>query len=131
MAISGKNATVKVSVDGAAFNVVQDLNEATMPMESDNQDISTFGSDHVKRLQGLKDTTFELSGFYNADDTNGQMAIRSALVDNTALYVQFLPDGTTGFQQEVKVASYEVSAAVDGVVEVSIELEGTNAVTLV
>ncbi|WP_175074016.1 phage tail tube protein [Terribacillus sp. AE2B 122] len=131
MSLAGKNTVVKVSTDGEAFTQIQDLNEVTMPMESDNQDVSTFGSSNVKRLYGLKDTSFELNGFFNPEDAEGQLKIRQALVDNSPLFVQFLPDGTTGFQQEVKVASYEVSASADGVVELAIELEGTGAVTLI
>lgn len=131
MSLAGKNTVVKVSTDGEAFTQIQDLNEVTMPMESDNQDVSTFGSSNVKRLYGLKDTSFELNGFFNPEDAEGQLKIRQALVDNSPLFVQFLPDGTTGFQQEVKVASYEVSASADGVVELAIELEGTGEVTLI
>lgn len=131
MSLAGKNTVVKVSTDGEAFTQIQDLNEVNMPMESDNQDVSTFGSSNVKRLYGLKDTSFELNGFFNPEDAEGQLKIRQALVDNSPLFVQFLPDGTTGFQQEVKVASYEVSASADGVVELAIELEGTGAVTLI
>jgi len=131
MSLAGKNTVVKVSTDGETFTQIQDLNEVTMPMESDNQDVSTFGSSNVKRLYGLKDTSFELNGFFNPEDAEGQLKIRQALVDNSPLFVQFLPDGTTGFQQEVKVASYEVSASADGVVELAIEMEGTGAVTLI
>ncbi|WP_018130714.1 phage tail tube protein [Effusibacillus pohliae] len=132
MAMSGKGLRVKVATaSNGPFNEVQDLNEASMSMEGDNQDITTFSSDFIKRLQGLKDVSYSLSGFYKPSDTNGQVAIKNAFLNDTALYVQFLPDGTTGFQQEVKVSSFEVSASADGVVEVSIEFEGSGAITSV
>lgn len=132
MALTGRNMRVKVgTVTGGPFTVVADLNDVSMSMEGDNQDVSAFGSDYVKRLQGLKDASYSLSGYYNPTDTNGQAAIRSAYLNDTPLFVQFLPDGTTGFKQEVKVASFEVSAGVDGQVEVSIELEGSDAISLV
>jgi predicted secreted protein len=72
-----------------------------------------------------------LGGFYNPTDTNGQAAIRSAFLNDTSLFIQFLPDGSTGFKQEVKVSKFEVSAGVDGTVEVSIDLEGSDAISLV
>ncbi|MDQ0273967.1 phage tail tube protein [Cytobacillus purgationiresistens] len=131
MSLAGRNTVVKVSSDGEQFTVVQDLKEVTMPMESDNQDISTFGSNHVKRLYGLRDTSYELNGLLNLNDINGQQKIRQSLVENTPLYIQFLPDGNNGFQQEVMVASYEVSASAEGVVELAIELEGTGEVTII
>lgn len=130
MAMSGKSLKVKIAtVSTGPYSDVPDLNEATMTNEADNQDISTFSAAYVKRLQGLKDASYELSGFYQS--TGAQATIRNAMINDTALFVQFLPDGTTGFQQEVKVSSFEVSGSADGVIEVSIELEGTDAITTV
>ncbi len=131
MATAGKNLRIKVSTNGTTFNLVADLNDATMSLSGDNQDITTFGQDYINRLQGLKDCTYSLGGFYKSDDTNGQVVIKSALLNDTALYVQFLPDGTTGFQQEVKVSSFELSASVDGTNDLSIDLDGTGAITTV
>lgn len=132
MAMAGKNTVVKVGTAATGtFNEVAGLNEASMSNQGDNQDISTFGASFIKRLQGLKDASYSLKGFYEPGDTNGQVAIRNAWLNDTPLFVQFLPDGTTGFQQEVKVSKFEVSAAVDGVIEVSIELEGSDSITAV
>lgn len=129
-ASAGKNSLVKVGTAGAGpFTDVEEINEASMSLEGDNQDISTFGSDFIKRLQGLKDASYEVSGFYASGGQ--QQVIKQALLDDTPLFFQFLPDGVTGFQHEVKVASFEVETAADGTVEVSIELEGTDAITLV
>lgn len=132
MAMKGRGLVISVSTSETGnFSPVSDLNDASMSMEGDNQDISTFGSDYIKRLQGLKDASYSLSGFYDPTDTNGQVAIRSAFLDDSTLFVRFLPDGSTGFQQEVKVSSFEVSASADGVIEVSIDLEGTGPISLV
>lgn len=130
MAMAGKKSVVKVGTAQAGpFTEVEEMNEASMSLEGDNQDISTFSAEFVKRLQGLKDGSYELSGFYA---TGGQQTvIREAWLNDTPLFFQFLPDGVTGFQQEVLVGSFEVETAADGVVESSIELEGTDAITLV
>jgi predicted secreted protein len=132
MAMKGKSLLVKVgTATGGPFSTVQDLNDAKASFDGDNQDITAFGLDYIKRLQGLKDGSYSLGGFYNPTDTNGQAAIRSAFLNDTALFVQFLPDGVAGFKQEVKVSKFEVSAGVDGTVEVSIDLEGSDAISLV
>lgn len=128
---AGKKLLAKFSTDGTTWNTIKDLNDASMSIEGDNQDISTFGSDFIKRLQGLKDASYSLSGFYNNTTGDGQKEIQEALLNDTELHVQFLPDGVNGFQQEVKVSSMEPSAGVDGTIENSLELEGTDAVTLV
>lgn len=131
MALAGKSLRIKVSTNGTTFNLVAELNDATMSLSGDNLDITTFGQDYINRIQGLKDCTYSLSGFYKSDDTNGQVVIRDALINDTALYVQFLPDGTTGFKQEVKVSSFELSGTVDGTNDLSIDLDGTGAITTV
>lgn len=133
MATAGKELRIKVSADNTvgSYSEVDDLNDATMTIDGDNQDISKFGVNWMRRLQGLKDGSFSLSGFYDPADTNGQVVIREALLNDTQLFIQFIVDdtGPTGFQQEVKVSSFEVSASVDGVQEVSIDLEGTDPIT--
>lgn len=131
MALAGRKLKVNVSGNGTTFNEVLQLNEATMTSEAENQDVSTFGSDFIQRIQGLKDTSYSLNGFYASENTEGQLAIREAWLNNTPLYLQFLPDGTTGFQQEVKVSSFEVTASAEGTVEVAIEVEGSGAITAI
>lgn len=132
MAIAGNNLVVKVGGAAAGpFNTVRELKEASISQSGNNQDVSTLGSSWIQRIQGLRDASYSVSGYYDSGDTSGQVAVRSAWISNSPLFVQFLPDGATGFQQEVKVSSYEVSASVEGAQEVSIELEGTGAITLI
>lgn len=131
-AVAGKTLDIKVATTDSSgqYNSVEGLNDASMSIEGDNQDITTFSDNWINRLQGLKDVTFDLSGFYESGDTTGQIVIRDALLNDTALFVQFIVDSSpTGFQCECKVASFEISAAVDGVQEVSISLETDGALT--
>lgn len=133
MAIAGKSLLVKVSTASAGtYTTVGQMNSASMSIAGSNLDITAFGASYLSRIQGLKDATYDLSGFYMSTDSSGQTAVRAALVNDSALYAQFMIDGTTGnmFAQEVKVASYDVSASVDGVVELSIGLEGTGSITI-
>lgn len=132
MALKGKSAKVQVSTDGAVtFNDVLELNDASITIDGTNLDITEFGDDFINRIQGLKDGSYSLGGFYAPGDTTGQVAIRDALLNDTQLHVQLLPDGVAGFQQEVKVASFAVNPTVDGTSEVSIDLEGTGTITTV
>lgn len=131
MALAGKGTVVNVSTDGSVFNQVLELNDASMTISGDNIDITEFGDDFINRIQGLKDGSYSLSGFRDATDTTGQEAVVDALLNDTQLHVQFLRDGTTGFQQEVKVSSFEESSTVDGAVELSVDLEGTGVITSV
>lgn len=131
MALKGKNVVINVSTDDIDYYQVAELNDGTLTIDGDNIDVTEFGDDFINRIQGLKDGTYSLSGFRDPDDTDGQEAINSALLNDTSLYVQFLADGTTGFQQEVKVSTFETSAAVDGAVEISVDMEGSGSITAV
>lgn len=129
--LAGKSVVVAASTNDSTYNTVGSMNDVTMSFSGDNQDTTVFGDAFIERIQGLKDVSWSLGGFYDPTDTNGQVAIRSAWLNDTAIYIRVFPNGTAGFKQQVRVSSFEVSAGVDGTVEVSIELEGTGTVTAV
>ena len=55
--------------------------------------------------------------------------IRTAFLNRTTLYVQYLPDGTTanGFKGEVKCESFNLGGDIAGKEMVTISLQGTGA----
>lgn len=128
MALAGKRVVIKASTNDVTYNNVLELNDASLSAEGENIDVTEFGDDWINRIQGLKDVSLSLSGFWAPADTTGQVVIRNSLINDTDLFIQYLPDGTNGFKAPVKVATFEISAAVDGAVEVSIDLEGNGAV---
>ena len=128
MAMKGKSFVAKTGADGVTWYDIDELNEASMNVAGENIDITKFGDDFVNRIQGIKDCTYSISGFYDPADTNGQLAMWTAFLADTDIWIAFLSDGSAGFEQEVKVSSFEISTSVDGAVEVSIELEGTGAI---
>lgn len=129
--LKGKSMVIDVSTNDADYYTVANLKDASMSISGDNQDITDFGKDYIVRKQALKDVNYSLAGYYDSADTTGQLKIRSALVNDTTLYIKFKVDGTNGWKQIVKVASFEVSDSVDGVAEVSIELEGSDDISVV
>ena len=129
MALAGKDLVVQVATGSTAtYATVADLNSATMTHAGNTIDVSEMGVDYVQKILGLKDVSYSLGGFYAPTDTNGQVRIRNAWLNDTALWIKFLPDGSTGFKQAVKVASFEISGSADGAVELSVDLEGDGAV---
>jgi len=133
MALKGKNVNIEVSPDDNTYYLVQELNEASMSFEGENIDVTSFCSSFINRIQGLKDNTFDLSGFYAPDDTTGQVLIRDAWENDDDLWIRYIVDKNTGegFKQQVRVSSFEVSATVEDAVEVSIDLEGTGPLTAI
>lgn len=127
--MKGRSVKVQVSTNGTTWNDVAGLNSASHSTPGNLQETSEFGQDWAKRIYGLLDGTWSLAGNYRPDDTNGQMAIRNALLNDSELHVRVLWDGTNGVAQPVKVESFEVSAEAAGIVEVSIELAGDGPIT--
>jgi len=130
MTTAGKLSIVEIGTDGTNWETVANLNTADMNQDGDNIDVTTFTQEYINRIQGLKDVTWSLGGFLDLDDTDGQVVILQSLKDDTELHVRFLPDGTNGFEQEVKVSAFNTSTSVDGAVELSVDLEGTGEITL-
>lgn len=126
----GRNFRVKVSptAGGAGvYTAVADINSCSMNDGRTTLDVTAFGDNDVARAQGLKDCSFELGGFYNSADTNGQNAIRSAYENGTELWIQFLPNGTAGFKKQVLISKFSVSSTPSGTNDLSITADGTGA----
>lgn len=134
MALPGKNTLVKVSTTAGgagAYTTVDEIQSVDFNESGASIDVTKFDDDWISRIQGLKDCKWSLKGFWDPADTNGQLAIRNAWLNDTELWVQILPNGTTGFKQQVLVSSFNISTGVSGVAEVSIDLEGTGAIAAV
>ncbi|MBA3853333.1 MAG: hypothetical protein C0503_02900 [Gemmatimonas sp.] len=130
--IAGKLNRAKVGLtSGGTFYNVAGLKSSSIELDGAVLDDSEFGVDWQQKLQGLKNFKISMSGSYRADDTNGQVSIRSAFINDTELWAQVLPDGTNGFKGKVIVTKFGVEPSVDGITSVSIELEGTGAITIV
>ena len=130
--LAGKAFRAKVSTTtGGTFTSALGIHDGTVNLSGTNIDVSEFADTWMERLQGLKDASYDLKGFYNSADTTGQNVIQSAFLNDTALWIQMLPDGTTGFKQQMLVSKYSVGAAVNGAISVDITLEGTGVVSLV
>jgi predicted secreted protein len=130
MALKGKSAVVSVGADGIAWNVVSQLKTVDAPFAADNIDVTVFGMDFKSKIQGLKDATYSLEGFYDPTDTTGQMFIKNAWLADTALYIKIVFGGTLGYSQQAKVTKIDINAAVDGAVTIKIDLDGTGTATI-
>lgn len=130
--IAGKASVIQVATTaGGTYNTITGIKSFNHSIDGASIDDSEMGVAWNKRIQGLKDGKLSLSGSLRLDDTTGQMRCRSALLADTALFVRVLYDGTNGFQQEVKCSKFQADGDVADKVSVSLELEGTGAITAV
>jgi len=132
---AGKKALLKVSPDDITYTTVAGLDSISMSIDGQSVDDSEFGNDWMQRLQGIKDFKITASGKVRLADTNGQLAVRSALINDTTLYAKYLPDGgvtsNAGLKCLIKVASWKVDPTVQDKQAVSFDLEGAGTPTVV
>lgn len=127
MAVAGKNAVIELGA-----NTIQGLNDTKITVNGNTIDVTTFASGGwIEKIQGLKDCKISMSGFYLSDDTNGQTALQTALLNGSPVTLKSLLDGTTGWTGSFLVASFDDEAKVAGEVTRSINLESTGALTTV
>lgn len=134
MAMKGAASLVKASATAGgagAYTTVAEIRSATMNLGAGEIDVAAFGSVWDDLIQGLKNVTFSLTGFYKPGDTDGQIAFRDAFINDTEVWVQFLPDGTNGFKAKVLVSKFDVDTSVENAVNLSIELKGKGAIVAV
>jgi len=130
MALKGCNASFSLG-----SNVVAELNNISNPLTADSLDVTTFDSNCLREfLAGLRSGTIDITGFYDPTDTTGQVAMLTAFLAGTTLTTTQKPkilwNGTNGIEADAIVTSYNVDAAVDGLVNFSATLQLTGAITV-
>lgn len=91
-------------------------------ISADNADSTEFGNQWIRRTQTLKDFSSSISRFENMD-----YMFHDKLVAEESLVLEFFEDsaGPADIRARVLIATEEDSAAVDGLVEASLDFEGS------
>lgn len=133
-ATAGKKLRVSVATTfGGSYNVIVGIKSASLKRSGQMIDVTTLTDTELVKIMGMRDSVLTLSGNFELD-TTGQKVIRDAFAADTALFAKFQPDGGTtaniNSTVEVKVSDYSISGDTNSEVSVSIELQGTGAVTV-
>jgi TP901-1 family phage major tail protein len=124
MAVSGQDASITVGGTD-----VLGMNELSVTVNGETIDVTTFASGGwMEKIQGLKSAELSISGFWLASDT-GQDALRTALLNGTAVTMQALLDGTNGWTGDFLVTSVEESSPVADAITLSVSFESSGAIT--
>ena len=125
---------------GASFslgsNQVAALTSISNPITADSLDITSFDSSCVREfIAGLKSMTIDISGYYDSTDTNGQLAMQTAILAGTILTSTQKPailwNGVNGMTADAIITSLTIDAAVDGIVNFSASLQCTGTIAVV
>lgn len=128
-AIGGYNGKIFVSDDGGStYEPIAEVKEHTITVNAEELDATNYDSDGwSENVPGFSSWEASLTANYIGDDA-GQAALRNAVVGRERVMVQLVAKnevGEVGFEGLATITSFEVSSAVDAVVELSIELMGS------
>ena len=118
---SATSRTILVSGSYLPLTTIGEAYEFTLACSASNEDCTVFSDTFVERLQTIKDVTLSVSKYYV--DSEFQLK----LIDGSPIMVEIFIDSSSDFYAKVWClpSSDEVSSSVDGIVEESLELEGT------
>jgi predicted secreted protein len=127
--VPGRLTVVSWSADDSTYHTITGIDtfqdgESAAPI-ADNE----FGDQWSQNVPGILDNKITMSGGLRLSDTNGQVAISTALKAGSYGYIKVLWDGTNGYKQQVLVTKYQAGSKTNDRVTVSIELASQGAPT--
>ena len=132
MAQVGYQKVVNIKTTASTAYSVMPANAASLNMAGEMLDDTDFTSTGWRsRVRGLKDYSVSATLFWGSTDA-AVNTMRDALLSGASLDLQYLPNGTKGFQARVIVESFANSGDVGGLetVEVSLQSQGQALTTV-
>jgi len=123
---TGSEGTVKVGA-----NTIAEIRSYSVEETADTTEDTTMGDSYRTHKTTLKSWSGTVDVFWDEMDTNGQVA----MTVGSQVTVSFYPEGATAGQSEkyltgdAIITGKTVSASFDGMVESTITLQGTGALT--
>ena len=123
---TGSEGTVRVGA-----NAIAEIRSYSVEETSDTAEDTSMGDSYRTFKTTLKAWTGSVDVFWDETDTNGQVA----LAPGSQVTVNFFPEGVSAGQSEryytgdAIVTGKTVTASFDGMVESTITLQGTGALT--
>ena len=122
---TGSEGTVRVGA-----NAIAEIRSYSLEETADTAEDSTMGDPYRTFKTTLKAWTGSVDVFWDETDTNGQ----TALVVGATVTANFFPEGTTSpdvyYSGSAIVTGKTVTGSFDGMVESTITLQGTGALSL-
>jgi hypothetical protein len=131
MALHGRNASIKLD---AGVNTVDDLYNWSIDITSTPIEQPVFGDTwSITHGLGVNKWSGTFEGIYDKDDTNGQVALRNAQLNNTVVSgARFYMDTVSNYYTgNLYITGHTVSTDPEDVVRVSYTFNGTSTLTLV
>tara|TARA_Y100001973_G_C5205216_1_gene341013 strand:+ start:1062 stop:1451 length:390 start_codon:yes stop_codon:yes gene_type:complete len=121
---AGSEGVIKV-----ATNTVAEVRSYSIEQTCDMIEDTAMGDAARTYVTGLTSYTGTIDCFWDETDTNGQVALGIGNSVTLNFYPEGADSGDTYYSGTVKVTSFSRSASFDGMVEASIGVQGSGALT--
>lgn len=120
----GSEGTVKVGSD-----VIAEIRSFSLERNADTVEDTTMGDADRTYKTSLKGYTATVDVFWDPSDSAGQGALTQGAEVTFSVYPEGDTSGDTYYTGTALVTGFSTSGTVDGLVEASISLQGTGALT--
>jgi predicted secreted protein len=121
---AGSEGTVKVGA-----NAIAEIRSYSLEESGDTIDDSTMGDVSRTYLAGLRTFTGTIDVLWDETNTTGQLALTVGATVTLNVYPEGATTGDTYYTGSAIVTGRSISASYDGLVEMSISVQGTGALT--
>ena len=119
---SGLTGKLVLGTDTVANIGTWTLN-STVPMN----ETTSFTETWKTQLPGPGEWSIDAEGFYNDDDTNGQVAIQTAYLAKTSVTIKAYVDATNYYSGTAYISKFSPANDAKGVCKISLTFSGTGA----
>jgi len=109
-------------------NVVAELDAWTLEVSTDTEETQAFGDTWKEHTATVKEWSGTASGRLDISDTNGHVALQTAVLGGTTVSGRFYVNGTNYYAGTAFVQA-SISAPENGVITVSYSLQGTGSLS--
>lgn len=119
----GTRGTITADGQYLPMSVAAEAYDYTYTIDSDNAEDNAFGDEFISRVQTLKDISGSISRWYKLDSY-----YYDALTSGEPVVIELYADEGSTFELRIwgLLATDEITAAVDGLVEEAVDFEGTH-----
>lgn len=114
--------TVTVTGKYVPTSTAAECHEYSLTINGETIDVTKFGDDYVRKIQGMKSAEGSLSSWFNVD-----RYFSTALLSGLPVVIEIYPQDTLNPDRVWGVLTgEEISSAVEGAVDASVSFESTN-----
>ena len=124
MAHSGKDGFVRVG-----SNTVAEVRSWSLSEEADTYETTVLGNANKTFSAGTKSWSGSCECYLDEGDTNGQIALAAGSTAAIGFYFEGVDSGDTYWSGSALVTSTEKTGSLDGLVEMTVNLQGTGALS--